>query len=407
MTEPLALDGSVLIVGGGLAALRCAQGLRDQGFVGDLTIVGDEEHLPYDRPPLSKQVATGKWSIDKTNLVDADRRAALQVTFVLGKKAIHLNPLHREVTLDDGSVLVADRIVIATGATPRRLETGEGVVAHYVRTYEDGLQLAQALSGAPKRVVVIGAGFIGAEVASSARSLGHDVTVLETLSVPLSPVLGEELGSLCAAMHERNGTKLSTGVSISSIDATGEGVATVVLGDGTSHLADVLVIGIGVVPNTDWLLQSGLELDNGVVVDEALFATDSIMAIGDVARFAWTRLGETMMTRIEHWQVAADHGQFAATALLKGRASAEGIHLLPYFWSDQYGLKLQMLGRPEPTDEVTIALQDDEGRLLALFRRGEALSAVFGISKPKQVMAYRQLLLDGCLFPDALKVLNP
>ncbi|MEI6700817.1 MAG: FAD-dependent oxidoreductase, partial [Actinomycetota bacterium] len=287
------------------------------------------------------------------------------------------------------------------------LATGPAVVAHYVRTYEDGLELASALSGPPKRVFVIGAGFIGAEDASSARSLGHDVTVLETLSIPLSPVLGEQLGLICASLHERNGTKLVTGVTITSIEAVGDGTSIVTLNNGTTHEADVLVIGIGVVPNTDWLKDSELPVDNGVIVDESLFATDTVMAIGDVARFAWNRLGATSLTRIEHWQVAADHGQFAATALLKGRASAGPLQLLPYFWSDQYGLKLQMLGRPEPTDEVTIALQEDDGKCLALFRRGDALSAVFGISKPKQLMGFRQPLLDGCLFDDAVKLLNP
>ena len=406
MSEPLAEDGSVLIVGGGLAALRCAQGLRDQGFNGSITMVGDEPHLPYDRPPLSKQVATGKWPVEKTNLVDDERRATLQVDFVLGTRAVHLDPERREITFDDGSKRVADRVVIATGATPRRLATGAGVVAHYVRTYEDGLQLASSLSGPPKRVVVVGAGFIGAEVASSARSLGHEVTVLETLAVPLSTVLGEELGSRCAALHERNGTTLLTGVTIESIEAGNRGTTRIALLDGTTHVADVLVIGIGVVPNTDWLNESGLELENGVVVDGALFATNTVMAIGDVARFAWTRLGATSLTRIEHWQVAADHGQFAATALLRGRAASPAIQLLPYFWSDQYGLKLQMLGRPELTDEVNIVLEEEDGKLLALFRRGEALSAVFAISKPKQLMGYRQLLLDGCLFDDALKLLN-
>jgi len=406
MSNALALDGSVLIIGASLGGLRTAQGLRDLGFVGSITLVGDEEHPPYDRPPLSKQIAVGKWEIDRTLLLDEERRAALKIDLQLGRRATHLDPATATVTFADGGTLRADRVVIATGARPRELSVPEGVVAHVVRTYEDGVALHQALDTAPRRVVVIGAGFIGAEVASSARSFGHDVTVVETQSVPLATILGDELGSRCAALHAKGGVTLLAGTSVDAIAADGAGGAVLTLSTRQTLHADVLVVGIGVIANTEWLIGSGLSINNGVEVDGALFAHEHVVAVGDVARFQWTRLEMTSAERIEHWQVAADHGRFAAEGLLAGRSDAKPIHLLPYFWSDQYGVKLQMLGRPAPGDHVDIIDEDDQGRLLALYERNGAVAAAFAISKPRALMQLRAALLDGITVREARELLG-
>jgi len=405
MSDALALDGSVLIVGASLGGLRTAQGLRDLGFVGTITLVGDEAHPPYDRPPLSKQVAIGKWDIGRTVLLDDERQAVLNLDLQLGRKATHLDPETATVTFADGGTLSADRVVIATGARPRTLSVPEGVTAHVVRSYEDGVALHQALNTEPKRVVVIGAGFIGAEVASSARSFGHEVTVVETQAIPLATILGEELGARCAALHEKGGVTLLAGTSVDGIAADGNGGAILTLGNGHELHADVLVAGIGVIPNTEWLVGSGLSINNGVEVDGALFAHDRVVAVGDVARFAWTRLNMTSAERIEHWQVAADHGRFAAEGLLAGRQAATPIQLLPYFWSDQYGVKLQMLGRPASTDHVHVVDEDDEGRLLALYERDGRVSAAFAISKPRALMQLRAALLEGVTVAEARQLL--
>ena len=202
---------------------------------------------------------------------------------------------------------------------------------------------------------------------------------------------------------------LTTGATVERI-TEGPGApygATVHLASGEVLTADLLVVGIGVVPNTTWLEGSGLQLDNGVVVDDRLFATDAIVAVGDVARFAWHALGTVTPTRIEHWQVAADHGATAAHSLLAGREKAQPAAILPYFWSDQYGVKLQMLGRPAPGDTVEIVLgSEEEGSLLALYTRGNLVSAAFAISKPRQLMQLRAAMVAGCTKAEALAVLG-
>jgi 3-phenylpropionate/trans-cinnamate dioxygenase ferredoxin reductase subunit len=279
------------------------------------------------------------------------------------------------------------------------------VLAHVVRTFDDGVALQSALSGDHCHVVVIGAGFIGAEVASSARTLGHQVTVIEAQQLPLEAILGTEVAQRCVGLHAQGGSRLLTSASVDEIVPRPGGGATLTLGSGEVIEADVLIVGIGVVPNTDWLIGSGLVINDGVEVDSALFAHDRVVAVGDVARFQWTSLGETVSTRIEHWQVASDHGRFAAESLLAGRAAAQPISLLPYFWSDQYGVKLQMLGRPRPSDAVHIVQQDNEGRFLALYERNGSVSAAFAVSKPRALMQLRAALLDGVSVAGALQVL--
>ena len=285
-----------------------------------------------------------------------------------------------------------------------------------LRTLDDSLALRAAVTAVDDaRVVVIGAGFIGAEVASTCAALGCRVTVLEALDVPLRNVLGPLIGSHFASLHESHGVDLRTGVGVRSVRRVGPGDAlatpagadpgrlVIELSGGEAFHADVVVVGIGVVPTTDWLVDSGLIIDNGVVCDERLYATDGIVAAGDIARWQWRRDGDMELIRIEHWQVAAEAGVAAARSLVAGRADAPAFEPVPYFWSDQYDIRLQVLGSPRGSDEVHIAEgSPEEGKFLALFGRKDRLRAVMAIGKPRQLMGYRPLLAGGTSWADAL-----
>ena len=398
----LTADSTVLVVGASLAGWRAVETLRGEGFDGKISLIGEEQHLPYDRPPLSKQVLAGTWPPEKAVLADKRRSSEHRIHEVLGRRAIGLDAESRKVELDDGTILEGDGVVITTGARPRPLPGTEGLGQRdglfTLRTLDDSLALRAAVTAVDDaRVVVIGAGFIGAEVASTCAALGCRVTVLETLDVPLRNVLGPLIGSHFASLHEAHGVDLRTGVGVRNVrrvdanDAAatpgnaGPGRLVIELSDGETFHADVVVVGIGVVPTTDWLADSGLTIDNGVVCDERLFATDGIVAAGDIARWQWRRDGDVELIRIEHWQVAAEAGVAAARSLVAGRADAPAFEPVPYFWSDQYGIRLQVLGSPRGSDEIQIAEgSPEEGKFLALFGRKDRLRAVMAIGKPRQ-----------------------
>jgi NADPH-dependent 2,4-dienoyl-CoA reductase/sulfur reductase-like enzyme len=401
--DPLEPDGTVVVVGASLAGLRAAQGLRRDGFAGRLVLVGAEHHLPYDRPPLSKQVLAGTWEPDRVTLSEQSALDDLWIDARLGHRAVSLDVAGRRVELDDGSSVTADGVVVATGATPRRLYADQGVMV--LRTIEDCLALRDRVGavGEGCRLVVIGAGFIGSEVASTCSGLRCAVTVIETLPVPLAPALGDIVGGALGALHGRHGVDLKTNTSVEAVSRGPDGVTSVELTDGTTLAADVVVAGIGVVPEVSWLEGSGLTLENGVVCDAGLFVADGVVAAGDLARFSLA--GEPV--RIEHWQMAADMGAAAATGLLAGRSAAPAFVPVPYFWSDQYGEKVQVLGQPSPDDEVVVVDGTLEDRFVALYRRGDALSAVAALSRPRQLMSYRALLVAGASFDEGLAASNP
>ncbi len=401
--DPLDPDGTVVVVGASLAGLRAAQGLRREGFAGQLVLVGAEDHLPYDRPPLSKQVLAGTWEPDRVTLSEQGALDDLGIDARLGHRAVSLDVAGRRVELDDGSSVAANGVVVATGATPRHLYADQGVMV--LRTIEDCLALRDRVGavGEGCRLVVIGAGFIGSEVASTCSGLGCAVTVIETLPVPLAPALGDVVGGALGSLHGRHGVDLKTNTSVEAVSRGRNGVTSVELTDGTTLAADMVVAGIGVVPEVSWLEGSGLTLENGVVCDAGLFAADGVVAAGDLARFSFR--GEPV--RIEHWQMAADMGAAAATGLLAGRAAAPAFVPVPYFWSDQYGEKVQVLGRPSPDDEVVVVDGTLEDRFVALYRRGDALSAVAALTRPRQLMSYRALLVAGASFDEGLAVSNP
>jgi 3-phenylpropionate/trans-cinnamate dioxygenase ferredoxin reductase subunit len=414
----LSADSTVLVVGASLAGWRAVETLRSEGFDGTISLIGEEPHLPYDRPPLSKQVLAGTWPPEKAVLADKRRSSEHRVHEVLGRRAIRLDAESRKVELDDGTILEGDGIVVTAGARPRPLPGTEDLSQRdglfTLRTLDDSLALRAAVTAVDEaRVVVIGAGFIGAEVASTCAELGCRVTVLEALDVPLRNVLGPLIGHHFASLHESHGVDLRTGVGVRAVrraageggaaDGTGGGRLVVELSGGETFHADVVVVGIGVVPATDWLADSGLTIDNGVVCDERLFAADGIVAAGDIARWQWRRDGGEELIRIEHWQVAAEAGVAAARSLLAGRADAPAFEPVPYFWSDQYGIRLQVLGSPRGSDEIHIAEgSPEEGKFVALFGRADRLRAVMAIGRPRQLMGYRPLLAGGSSWGDAL-----
>jgi len=246
---------------------------------------------------------------------------------------------------------------------------------------------------------------MGAEVASTCAGLGCRVTVLEALDVPLVNVLGPEIGMHCASLHGAHGVDLRTGITIEAV-RQGEGGSaplTIALSGGAVVEADVVVVGIGVVPSVGWLESSALTIENGVVCDDRLFAADGVVAAGDLARWNWRHDGGEELIRIEHWQLAAEAGVAAARSLLAGRSEAALFTPIPYFWSDQFEIRFQVLGNPGGRDEVEIVDGSfDEGKFVALFRRSDRLRAVMAIGKPRQLMGYRPLLEAGCSWDDAL-----
>lgn len=411
--DALARDGSVVIVGASLAGLRAAQELRERDFSGSLVMVGEEVHYPYDRPPLSKQVLAGSWPPERAVLAGRERLAELGIELRFGRRAEALDAAARRVTLDDGTVLEADGVVLATGARPRLLPGTEEVHGVSVlRTLDDCERLRAAIldAGPGCKVVVVGAGFIGSEVAATCAGLGCTVTVLEALAVPLGAALGELVGGAVGALHERHGVELRTGAAVTAVrESARDGAAfEVELGDGDVLPADVVVVGIGVVPNVEWLEGSGLELSNGVVCDEALFAAEGIVCAGDICRWTWRHLDEEQSLRIEHWEVASQMGTAAARSLLGGRRHAAPFDPVPYFWSDQYGLRIQMLGHPESTDEVAVVdggLDDEDAKFVAVYGRRGRLSGVLAVSRPRQLMAFRPLLVSGASFAEAVQLL--
>jgi 3-phenylpropionate/trans-cinnamate dioxygenase ferredoxin reductase subunit len=403
----IARDGTVVVVGASLAGWRAVETLRTEGFKGDITLVGDELHLPYDRPPLSKQILAGTWPPEKAILADRKRSSELRVHEVLGHRAVRLDAEALQVEIDDGSLLKGDAVVLATGASPRRLpgteELGPPDGLFTLRTIDDSLALRAAVTAREScRVVVIGAGFIGAEVASTCAALGCRVTVLEALEIPLVNVLGPEIGAHCGSLHAAHGVDLRTGAGVAGIQRGPDGLVLTLSGGDTID-ADVVVVGIGVVPSVDWLEGSGLTVENGVVCDDRLFAADGIVAAGDIARWNWRHDGQEEQIRIEHWQLAADAGVAAARSVLAGRADAKSFNPIPYFWSDQFGIRFQVLGNPGGNDDVNIVEGSlEEGKFVALFGRAGRLRAVMAIGKPRQLMGFRPLLESGSSWDQAL-----
>jgi len=390
------------VVGASLAGFRAVEALREAGFSGTITVIGEEPHLPYDRPPLSKDVLQGTWEIDRLplNAVGVDVHD-VGIDWRLGVAAHGLDLAGRRVELADGSDVAFDGLVIATGARVRTLPGQPDLAGiHTLRTLDDCLALRADLDATPSRVVVVGAGFIGAEVAATVRQRGLDVTLLEALEVPLQRVLGDRMGAVCADVHRDHGVDLRLSSGVDGFVEGGDGrVVGVALSDGTTVDADVVVVGVGVTPNTEWLNGSGLTIDNGVVCDETCLAAPGVVAAGDVARWPNRRFDEVM--RVEHWENAQEQGAHAARRLLGDTAPYEPV---PWFWSDQYDRKIQLAGRSAPTDDVRVVEGSiEERRFVAVYGRAGRLVGVLGMNRPRPVMQYRRLIADGAPWDDALK----
>ena len=396
-----------MVVGASLAGLRACETLRTDGFAGRITLVGAEAEVPYDRPPLSKKLLAGEWEPDRIRLRKPDDFASLELDLRLGVQATGLDTASRRVDLDDGTSLTYGGLVIATGAAPRHLP-GPAVDGVYVlRTLADAVALRERLADETTRVTVIGAGFIGLEVAATARQRGCVVTVLEGLPAPLVRGLGAELGPAVAAVHTRHGIDLRCGVHVTGLESVDGQVTGVRLGDGTLIGSDVVVVGIGVTPSVGWLEGSGLALRDGVVCDDSLFTgAPGVFAAGDCARWhnrVFDPHDDAVM-RVEHWTNAAEQGAAAARNLLAaGRGEpTTRYESVPFFWSDQFESRIQFVGRAHGDDQVYVFAGSTDGSFAALYGWQGRLRGVLGVSMPKMVMPFRTLLAARASWDDAL-----
>ncbi|WP_158892496.1 NAD(P)/FAD-dependent oxidoreductase [Amycolatopsis anabasis] len=368
---------TVVVAGTGLAGLRAAQELRAQGFDGRLVLVGAEAHRPYDRPPLSKDFLLGR-AVD-LELASPEELLDLNAHWHLGERAERFHD--GVLTLSGGAEIAADGLVVATGGVPRTLPGArEGV--HTLRTLDDALALRRALEDAA-RVVVIGAGFLGAEVASTCRALGRDVTVVEAAPVPLAGVLGERMGRACARLHAEHGVRLLTGAGVAELLGRPR-VTGVRLTDGRELPAEVVVVAVGIRPDCEWLSGSGIVADDGVLCDSGCAtANPRVVAVGDVARRRDGRRGE-------HWTSAAEQPRVAARNLLAG-ATIEH-HTRPgYFWSDQYGHRIQFAGTANGCDAVRVVEGDvSEAKFVATYTRSGTVTGVLAIDSPRPFTRIRR-----------------
>jgi NADPH-dependent 2,4-dienoyl-CoA reductase/sulfur reductase-like enzyme len=393
---------TVAVVGASLAGLRAVEALRRAGYDGRLSLVGAEPHLPYDRPPLSKDLLAGETEPDAIAL----RRSSyddLALDLHLGRRAVSLDLARRDLTLDDGGRIEFDGLVIATGSAPRELPGTpplDGIFT--LRTLDDALAIRARLEQHPK-VVVVGAGFIGSEVAATCRTRGLDVTVLEALPAPLVRGLGPVLGGVCGELHRDHGVDLRLGVSVEGFEG-GDRVERVRLGDGSAVDADVVVVGVGVAPVTGWLEGSGLRIDNGVVCDETCLAAPGVVACGDVARWP-NPLFDGELMRLEHWTNASEQGVAAAERLLHGEgAEPAPFAPVPFVWSDQYDRKIQTAGHFRGDDDMAVVGGSlDERRFVAVFGRAGRLVGALAFSMPRQLMQYRRMIAERETFEAALE----
>ena len=396
----------VVIVGAGLGGLRTAQQLRSAGMQGRISLVGAESHPPYDRPPLSKQVLTGEWDPDRARLAGPDTFDDLGVRTHLGNPAVALRPGRHgyELELADGAALHGDVVVIATGLVARALPDQPSHV-HTLRTLDDALALRTTLEKAGS-LLIVGAGFIGAEVASSARAGGTAVTVLEALDVPAAQALGPQLGMLAGRLLTEGGVELHTSAKITRFAEPSDGVPQAVaveLADGRRFEADAAVVGIGGRPQLDWLADTELDTSRGLACGPTgrVHGLEGVWAVGDVA--AWDDPVRGDRHRHEHWTSATDQAAVVARDVLAAPPPPPAV---PYCWSDQFGLKIQILGRPELGDDV-VPLHGaglDGGPVrgtVAAYVAGDRLVAVAGFGAARLVARYRPLVASNASVTEA------
>lgn len=385
----------VVVVGAGLGGVRTVEHLRREGFAGPITVVGAEHHPPYDRPPLTKQVLRGEQ--DSTPL--RGEWASLGADLRLGVSATALDGGARRLSLDDGTRLGYDVAVLAPGATPRSLPGSTGRPGlHTVRTIDDALALRAGLIRS-RSVVVVGGGFVGCEVAASARAHGASVALVEVLPAPLTRVLGAAAASLVTDLHHSHGVRVHAGVAVAEILGNGR-VEGVVLADGTRLDSPEVVVGLGVTPNVAWLAGSGIELADGIRCTSAgRTSLPDVYAVGDAAEW-WHPLAGAHR-RVEHWTSTADQARVVAAAITG--APDPVLAEVPYFWSDQYDVKIQALGFVDPDDDVEIL--HPGGRPVLLYSRHGVLRAVVGFSAARWIMRLRTHITNGSPTSEAAALL--
>jgi 3-phenylpropionate/trans-cinnamate dioxygenase ferredoxin reductase subunit len=382
----------VVIVGAGFGGWRFVEALRREGFAGALTLIGEEEYPPYDRPPLSKQVLLGKWDVDKATLATPERIAESAVTLRLGARAVALDSESMTVSLENGDQVDGTHIVIATGTRARRLPFSADEQILTLRNRDDELRLRRELAQLEidSVIAIIGGGFIGAEVATQLRARDFRPIVLEALARPLLGVVGAEVSAWLERLPHDADIELRGAQHITDVVRDREGLH-VLFGDGGSLDAAMVIAGVGAHVNVEWLATSGLRLENGVIVDENLLATEHIAAIGDVARFSWPNVMGEDLVRIEHWEVANLHANHLAHFWTTGEGATA--LMVPYFWSDQYGKKIQMLGHAQADDDVVrVSGSPDEGKWLALFSREGIVTGIITLSQPRALMLSKHFL---------------
>lgn len=379
-----------VIVGASLAGVRAAEAAHRAGYNGPITLIGDEEHLPYDRPPLSKGfLAEGA---EPDYHLSADELAALGVRMVLGLAAVGLDPARKTILLSDGAQVPYDRLLIATGASPRRLHRLPDLSGiRTLRTLEDAEAIRREITGTAN-VVIVGAGFIGSEIASSAKKRGATVTIVEAAPVPLVRAVGEVIGEAISRLHERNGVRLLCGTQIEEVIG-GDRVNAVRLSNGETVPADLIIIGIGAAPATAWLAGSGVELhpdDRGVICDEYLESSaPGVYAAGDLAH--WPNGTMDMTMRLENWTNAADQGSQAGVNAVAPE-QARPYQTVPYFWSNWYGQRIQFVGSPVGDSVSYAAGGPHEDRFVALYRSGDRLIGAATLNEPRRIMKLRRFI---------------
>ncbi|MFE3458274.1 NAD(P)/FAD-dependent oxidoreductase [Nocardiopsis aegyptia] len=376
----------VTIVGASAAGLSTAEALRRRGYEGRLRLLDAEDRFPYDRPPLSKQVLSGAWEASRARLRGPDQLAALNAELLLGERAVSLDSRTRTVTTGTGRVLEDDVLVLATGLTPVTLPGQDGLAgAHVLRGLDHALALRRDLASAG-RVVVVGEGVLGAEIAATARGLGLDVTLVGLGRTLLADQLGDTVGRVLTTLHAERGVRLRLGSAVESLVGDSGRVRGVRLADGEVLPADVVVTAVGSRPATAWLEGSGLRLGDGVETDSRCRAAPGIYALGDAA--SWYHEGFGRRLRLENRTHAVEQAQAVASAIL---GSDRPYIPVPYFWTDQYEARIQAHGTPSPGAEVSIAEGDvADRRFVAVYAVGGRVTGVLGWNMPKQARLLRQ-----------------
>ena len=394
-------DGrGVLVVGASAAGLATVEALRRKGYQGGLTVLGAEPHLPYDRPPLSKQVLSGVWDPERAHLRPQSALSALDAEFILANPAVGLDPATRTVHTASGRALRADAVVVATGLRPRTLP-GQADLAgvHVLRTLDDALALRADLL-ASSRLVVVGEGVLGAEIAATAHGMGLEVTMAGPQPAPMTSQVGPLVAELLAELHTERGVRLRLGAGVSRLSGHRGRVTGVRLDTGEVLPADVVVVAIGADPATEWLAGSGLRTDNGLVCDSRCRAAEGIYAVGDVARWHHDRLGVSL--RLENRTNAIEQADTVAANIL---GDDQPYRPVPYFWTDQFDARIQVHGVLPAGAEVTVTDGDlASRRFVALYRHDGRVTGVLGWNMPKQTRLRRQEVVDA--LPDLAPALR-